>query len=1195
MEFEDRVWQLKEVEEGLVDELITELEITPITAKILANRGYDSVEKVADFLDCDIKKMHDPYLFQDMKAAVERIKQALAEQENIVIYGDYDVDGISSTSLLMKYLKDCGAQVDFYIPNRLEEGYGLNKSAVKSLAEKEIDLMITVDCGIKAHEAVGLANELEIDVIITDHHTVPPQLPEAVAVINPKREDSTYPYAELAGVAVAFKLVQALELSKEEVVMPAAIEYLALVTLGVVADIVPLRDENRIIANEGLEQLQQLSKNEPGLFALAEVTGCLDKEISTGHIAFGLAPRINACGRLGNPDLGVQLFLSSDYEQAQSLAQKLDDLNDQRQEMSQEMQDEAEALIEQLDLEENWILVLASENWHSGVIGNVASDLNEKYYRPVVLIAIEEEGMGKGSARSISGFNIHDALLANQDLLAAFGGHEQAAGLSVAEEKIDLLRDKLNQYAKQELEPQDLIPRQKVDAAVDLEQLSFTLVQELNNLAPFGCANPSPKLIVEEIKISDYKLVGKNDDHLKLTAQDEGLKVDGIAFSQPEAKRKLDLKSENISLLFSPEINCWQGQKSLQLKIKDIKVPLSSKIEQLFARDEEVEEKESDFIAVKRTEFNERQDRIKELKIGERVKLLSKASKDNSYKVVEVLTESDEVLGYLAKEQSSLARKLDVGVEYQAIVAEVFSDENSNYNLCILVKQSRQKEYSKQFARLKEVQTQIENKNSAQVLDYLREELYDNTNSELIEQSITSLLKGESTLSIINASQNKDELSLSFAAWQSLQQNQLVILMYPFKSILEQRFPVITEKLSNLGLQVSKATASIADREAITLQAELMNGDCDLLITTPQFLKTARVDLEKIKSELGLMVIEEIDHFINDSITPSITDLIAKLGSPLLLALTSSVTRTEIAELNKEFNFDNQVCSNYNKAPLKLKDERNIIDKEEYLAQLLLQNKDTVVYVNQPAKTRELAQKLRKENPFYKEEIAFYHQKLSSKEQSIIRNKFVNEELRMLIVTPYLNEVWGLKNIEQVIFYEPGFNSYNFKYLANQAVKSDSGELHLLYQFEEVEKNKKVLQQLLPNRELLKELYIILFKNKNKAGEVTINQQELLYELNSKLNFKLNKEVLINCLNIFVELGLIERIKGKGGKIKLLDKPEQKLDLCSSIRYNECVVLEEVFSYLENLASKEKNEILKSITETYLTTLKGERDIEFSR
>ena len=1187
---EEEIWELREAEERAVTNLVTELDISSITARILANRGYNNPAQVRDFLDCSLDKMHDPYAFQDMKEAVKRIKRAVDKGEKIVIYGDYDVDGITSTALLMNYLAEQGGDVDFYIPNRLTEGYGLNKSALRTLAQEETELVITVDCGIKGHEEIGLVNELGLDIIVTDHHTVPPKLPKAAAVINPKRKDSTYPFAELAGVAVAFKLVQALEL-EQGAAMPTAQDYLGLVTLGVIADIVPLRDENRIIANLGLEQLSNLSKEEPGLFALAEVAGCLDKEVSTGHIGFGMAPRINACGRLGSPELGVELLLSSSYQQADDLAQKLDDLNDRRQQLSQEMQDEAEALIEQLDLDKEWILVLASPNWHSGVIGNVASDLNEKYHRPVVLIAIEE-GVGKGSARSISGFNIHDALLAQEEILESFGGHEQAAGLSVREENIALLQESLNQYAHKRLQKSDLLRRRKVDARVDLEEISFALIEELDSLAPFGCANPSPRLMVDGVKISDYKLVGNNEDHLKLTAQDGALRIDGIAFSHREAKTELDIKDNNVSLIFSPEINCWQGRKNLQLNVKGIKVPLSSKIEELFIQDQlEEETREREFF-VEVVGGAEKQSRIKELEMGEELNLAVR--RDDNSKSVAVLTVDGAELGYLAQEESNLARKLELGVQYQALTANVYQTAEGSFNLHLLLKEETKEEYYSQQSRREDIKAKLKDKSRDQALETLSQELYDSARTQIGEDTWSSLLEGDNILSVINPAQNKDQISLSFAALKAIREEKMSILVYPFKSILEERFPILEQKLIQLGLEVCRGITSLTDSAEINLLSQLRAQECDLLVCTAEFLQTGLIELRELKSSLGLMIIEEVDYFLEPRFCEPLVDIIAKLNHPLLLAVTSAVTKVEIARLLKRFNFDNHKISNYNKSSLELKDRSNVRVKDDYLQELISVEQQTIIYVNQAQKSRRLAQELRDELDC-KDKIAFYHEDLTREEQSYLRRKFLAEEVNILTATPSLNEVWGLENIDSVVFYDPCFNSYNFKYLANQAVKSGAGELYLLYKAEEIEENKELLKKSLPNWELLKELYILLSKNKNKAGKITISGQELLSQLNSTLNFKVTKEFLINCLDIFAELDLLQRTKGEGGSIKLLDKPQQKLDLSTSIRYNEYVVLEEVFSYLEELIKQEESELLKSITETYLITLKGEENIELSR
>ena len=1191
----EKIWEIKKPTKEVVNKLVTELDLSTIIAKVLVNRGYDNPKQVQEFLDCRLSKMHDPYLFNGMEKVVNRILSAIETGEQIIIYGDYDVDGITSSSLLLNYLKDCGAAVDYYIPNRLKEGYGLNKQAVKNLADLDTDLIITVDCGIKAYQAIELANSLGIEVIVTDHHTAPQNLPTALEVINPKRHDSTYPFAELAGVAVAFKVVQALELARTDAKMPTAIKYLALVTLGVVADIVPLRDENRIIVKKGLKQLNQLTKDQPSLFSLAEVTGCLDKEISTGHIAFGLGPRINACGRLGEPELGVELLTNDNYQQAFQIAQKMDKLNDHRQQLSQEMQEDAEARIEQLDLQEEWVLVLASSNWHSGVIGNVASDINEKYNRPVILMAIEEEGVAKGSARSISNFNIHDALADTEDLLLSFGGHKQAAGLSIEQEKISQFKEKINQYAKKELEEKDLIPKQKVDAAVELEELSCSLVGELNALAPFGCANPSPKLITKGVEISNYKLVGSNNDHLKFTAQNSKNKIGGIAFNQQDAKSKLDIQAKDVSLLFNVEINCWRGNKNLQLKVRDFKIPLKSEIDQLFAKrlatltNENMEEEY--FIELE--DVNKLVLNNEHLTEGQQVELILEENnlKESAIKVVDQLGNE---IGYLpiglAKQ---LARKIDLGINYSAVISSLAINENNRTLVELLIKKDKSEAYYKKLIEANNYKNKLKSLEPIEALQKIQEKLFGETSEGIIIESIKSLLQEKSTLSVLNPAQNKDILLLSFAAWNAITTKKMSVLLYPYKSILEERYPIISDKLSSLGIKSCQASSSLTDSQEVELKQQLEQNECNLLVATPQVLTSDLVNLENI--EVGFVAVDGCSYLAKESNFKFLKEAITSFDNPLLLGVASAVKHQKVEQLLREFDFDNKLISNYNKFSLQVIDKRSLSNKNIYLNQLITKEEQTLIYVNSKQKSIELSAELRKKKPNLNGGIIFYHQGMTKKQQKLVEERFKQEEIKIVVATAAFNEVLNIKNIDQVIFYQSRFNSYNFKYLANQAVKSMSGKLYLLYQIEDLKDNKKLLKQMIPNRKLLKELYLLLSKNKNKAGKITINQQELLSKLNSLLTFSINKRILVDSLNIFEELNLVQRTKGKGGIIKLLAKPEQKLDLFTSIRYNEYVELEKAFTYLETLAAKEKHQILKFITETYLTTLKGEKDIELSR
>ncbi len=599
----DTIWQVKSEQEEKLFELKKSLDLDPLLIKLLYNRGLDTAEKIRDFLDAKIDKLADPYLLKGMNMAVERIKKAKIKAEKIVIYGDYDVDGITSTASLMLYLSNLGIEADYYIPNRLEEGYGLNKTALAEIIKtKQADLIITVDCGIKAYSQAEFLAEQGVDLIITDHHTPDPPLPKAVAVINPKQKDCDYPTGNLAGVALAFKLITALQ---EKFSEKDYEQFIAIATLGIVADVVPLVKENRIITKNGLKLLNGLKESKIenyGLEALLEVSGYKDKTITSGSIGYIIAPRINAAGRMGQADLAVELFLSSDYKAAKEIANQLNKLNSQRQEISQRILEQAEAEIKKLDLTEEWVFVVAGKDWHTGVIGNVASDLNEKYHRPVVLISLNED-KGTASARSIKGYHLYQALKANEDLLVNFGGHSQAAGLTIKADKIEQLRKEMNIFAKKKLTRSDLNRKIKLDSELNLSEIDFELVNKLVELEPFGCRNPGPKFLLSDGEIKDFKQVGKNNSHLKLEIKNKGQVVDAIAFNMGNLASLISDNKE-VSLVFTPEINSWRGRKKLQLKIKDIRFKNLAYIQQLFAKQEQLLAKDVETELFKTDKFD---------------------------------------------------------------------------------------------------------------------------------------------------------------------------------------------------------------------------------------------------------------------------------------------------------------------------------------------------------------------------------------------------------------------------------------------------------------------------------------------------------------------------------------------------------------------------------------------------------------
>ena len=543
------------------------LNVPPIIAKILLDRGIDTFEKAKRFFRPRTEYLYDPFLMKDMDRAVERVLRALKRGERILIYGDYDVDGTTSVSMLYLFLKELGGDVYFYIPDRIREGYGLSEIGIRAAHKLGVKLIISVDCGVTALKEAELAKELGIDLIISDHHEVRERLPDAFALLDPKREDCDYPFKELAGVGVAYKLLQAIsrELGCEQQTLE---EYIDLVAMGSAADIVPIIDENRILVKNGLEKLHDSDKL--GLQALIETSGLKGTEIGTGQVVFILAPRINAVGRLGSAERAVRLLTTKNEQQAKNIARILEAENRNRRNIDEETLKQAVDMIEKkFDPEENWIFVLALEGWHPGVIGIVASRIVERYYRPTIMIALEE-GVGRGSARSIPGFDIYRALRESEDLLMGFGGHKYAAGLSIEEDKIDPLRERLNQVARRVLTQDQLIPKLRIDGELDFDQITPRFLKILKLFAPYGPQNMRPVFLSRNLQVvGTPQVVGNN--HLKFKVRQKGVVMEAIGFDLGDMIERLSPGKTYLDMAYVIDENKFQGMITIQLRIKDLR------------------------------------------------------------------------------------------------------------------------------------------------------------------------------------------------------------------------------------------------------------------------------------------------------------------------------------------------------------------------------------------------------------------------------------------------------------------------------------------------------------------------------------------------------------------------------------------------------------------------------------------------
>ncbi len=556
-----KIWNLKKYNEDEVKKICNEYDVSETMAKFLISRNI-GFEDIKEFLIGDISNLKDPFLIKDMEKFVNRVSRAIKNNERICIYGDYDVDGITSITIMYKFLKDLGADVIYYLPNRLLEGYGINNGALDVIREQEVKLIITVDCGITAVEQTEYARSLGMDVCITDHHECSEVVPNAVAIVNPKQLDDKFEFKYHAGVGVAFKCIMALSkvfnLDENEYM-----KFLDIVAIGTISDIVPLVGENRIISKYGLKLIPNTQNI--GIKSLIKVINC--KEIDSTMVSFGIAPRVNACGRMGNAKIAVELLLEQDEQRAYELALELDKLNTLRQKVEKDIFDEAVSIIQKNRLDLKNSIVLYNEHWHNGVIGIVASRLVNIYCKPVILFT-KENSQIRGSGRCQSGVSLYDCLTYCKDLLIQFGGHELAAGLSIEEENINKFANKFEEVVTSSINEnnEQIID---IDMEISKSDLNIQLIKDIWNLKPYGQANKIPLFLYRNLKVQAIRTL-KDDKHLKFTLRDDKFLIEALAFSQGDRRDEVKL-GDKIDVICNVELNSYNTPKTVQLILQDFK------------------------------------------------------------------------------------------------------------------------------------------------------------------------------------------------------------------------------------------------------------------------------------------------------------------------------------------------------------------------------------------------------------------------------------------------------------------------------------------------------------------------------------------------------------------------------------------------------------------------------------------------
>lgn len=631
----EKRWVLRECvdkdAEPAIEKIAKALHIHPVTARLLYCRGYKDVESVRTFIGMESEMLCNPFEMKDVDKAVERIREAIEKNEKITVYGDYDVDGVTSVCTLYLYLKSKGADIDYYIPNRAGEGYGVSTAAIRQFAESGTKLVITVDTGITANEEVEYAKKAGVDFIITDHHECHADIPNASAVVNPHRHDCKYPFKDLAGVGVVFKLISAYEervckKTRKEAALNVFYKYADLVAIGTIADVMPIKNENRIIVSYGLKMIENTER--PGLIALMDASLSKDNQkserhkkrtkITSGYVGYTLAPRINAAGRIRTAGIAVELFLAKNMGTAMPIAEELCQANRERQAEENKIMTEAYGKIEKIDVENTPVIVLDADNWHHGVIGIVSSRITEKFSKPSILVSFEGNGdgepspedVGKGSGRSVKGLNLVDALCHCAPHLVKFGGHELAAGLSVKRSELDTFRQKINEYARENLLGVDMTPTLEADCIINFEDININLAQQLQKLEPYGVGNPMPAFVMRSVWVNEIMPVS-DGKHTRLVLSNGNSTVTAMYFSNSPDSLGLYV-GDKVDVLFNLDVNEWLGRRSVQLIVKDIKSTESIKDAEsaarqrfneiwngaAFSQDENILPTRQDFVAV---------------------------------------------------------------------------------------------------------------------------------------------------------------------------------------------------------------------------------------------------------------------------------------------------------------------------------------------------------------------------------------------------------------------------------------------------------------------------------------------------------------------------------------------------------------------------------------------------------------------
>lgn len=1166
-----RIWKRAEADEDCVRAIAEGTGLSPVVARVLTSRGICSGEAARAFLEPDLDRdWRDPETLPGMSAAADAVADAVRTGRRIVVFGDFDVDGISAAATAGLGLRALGGDVTPIVPHRFREGYGLTPASVERLRGLAPELVVTVDCGIAAAEEVSALREAGIDVVVTDHHEVGDLVPAGVPVTDPKL--GGYAFPELAGAGMALKLVHAVggRLGKPD----AWRDLIDLAALGTVADIVPLLDENRALVAAGIAQLRRGAR--PGPRALARVAGVDLAALAADSIAYALSPRLNAAGRMADPALALELLTTDDPERAEELALALDEHNRLRQTVEKDLTEAAELLAKKEYREGDRVLLLAGEGWHDGVKGIVASRLVQAYGVPTLLFSVED-GMARGSGRSIPGVDLHAALSSAAELLERFGGHAAAVGVTIAESRLPDLKERLAACFAA-LPAEAFVPERTVDAEVRLVDVSSELVAELALLEPFGHSNPKPLLALRGVFMGDRRRVGQSANHLRFSAYDGAASLPAIAFRCPDIAANAG-RDAAVDLAFEAEEDEWRGKRRIQLLVRDVLPqeapagsPAAELVDDLFARAAEIiargeyagiADAETFHTKLAGVTFEGRQDTVARLVPGAPLRLVRQPDNPHDANACALVDTHGEQVGFLNRRLAAeLAPVIDAGVAYDVEVTEVTGGEEGR-SLGVNVLVSRRLEDVDGDSREAALSRRAELAAlSAEELDaaLTRHFIGVRPLHDAQRETLVRLAAGDGCLTVMATGRGKSLIFHLHAAREAIARGSASVFVYPLRALVADQAFHLEEAMAEIGLACRPLTGESALGARDEAFAALASGELDAVMTTPEFFERNATRFAE-SGRVGFVVIDEAHHvgLAGAGRRPAyqrLGDALATVGSPTVLAVTATAGDEIASVIRGVLGIGCTVLDPTVRDNLLVSDRRAAGDKVAYLGSLAARGEKVIVYVNSREQSVRIAQQIRMASPALFHRVSYYNGGLTRPARHAVERAFREGDLTAVVATSAFGEGVNIADVRDVVLFHLPFNDVEFNQMSGRAGRDGApATIHLLYGPKDARLNEMILESVAPERDDLAQLYLVLRDLQSSSAEESfeITNAELAERVKARRKAaKLTDRGVSAGLGVFRDLGLVDG-EGHGSyrRLRLAPRPDGKLDLAASVRYSE--------------------------------------------